>query len=95
MTALESPVLSRKNATAGSTGVARRRFLFSQEKIDRLPCPTNGQRAYYYDAKVRGLAVAVAPLGKKTFVLYRKVMGRPQRITICPYIYLSVDQARK
>lgn len=95
MTALESPVLSRKNATAGSTGVARRRFLFSQEKIDRLPCPTNGQRAYYYDAKVRGLAVAVAPLGKKTFVLYRKVMGRPQRITIGPYIDLSVDQARK
>jgi hypothetical protein len=48
----------------------------------------NGQRAYYYDVKVRGLAVAVSPAGKKTFLPYRKVAGRPERIAIGPFIDL-------
>ena len=82
-------------ATYGSTQVAHRKFNFTREKIAALPNPTNGQRAYYYDTKVRGLAVAVSPMGKKVFIVYRKVMGRPQRITIGPYIDLSIDQARK
>lgn len=78
---------------SGSTSVARK-FHFTRESIDALPLPTNGQRAYYYDAKVRGLAVAVSALGKKTFILYRKVTGRPERITIGPYTDLSIEQAR-
>ena len=44
---------------------------------------------------VRGLAIAVSPLGKKTFILYRKVAGRPERITIGPYSDLSIEQARR
>jgi Arm DNA-binding domain len=38
--------------------------------------------------------MAVSPLGKKTFILYRKVAGRPERITIGPYTDLSIEQAR-
>jgi integrase len=78
----------------GSTLVARK-FHFTRERIERLPLPTNEQRAYYYDLKVRGLAVAVSPAGKKTFIVYRKVAGRPERITIGPYTDLSIEQARK
>jgi len=40
------------------------------------------------------LGVAVSPAGKKTFILYRKVAGRPERITIGPYPDLSIEQAR-
>lgn len=84
----------------GSTLVARpprvaRKFTFTRERIERLPCPSNGQRAYYYDNKVRGLAIAITPAGKRTFVLYRKIAGRPERITIGPYIDLSIEQARQ
>jgi len=78
----------------GSTSVARK-FHFTRDKIDRLPAPSNGQRAYYYDAKVRGLAIAVSGLGKKTFVVYRKVSGRPERITIGPFRDLTIEQARQ
>ena len=92
MVATNSPEV-RRIATSGSTAVARK-FTLTRERVDALPKSTNGQRAYYYDKKVRGLAVAVTPLGKKTFILYRKVAGRPERITIGPYEDLSIDQAR-
>jgi integrase len=78
---------------SGSTSVARK-FHFTRERIDALPAPKNGQRAYFYDAKVRGLAIAVTGLGKKTFILYRKVAGRPERVTIGPYLDLAIEQAR-
>jgi integrase len=91
------PKLAKFNRS-GSTSVAQkfqRKFHFTRERIDALPAPTNGQRSYSYDAKIRGLAVAVTGLGKKTFILYRKVSGRPERITIGPYGDLSIEQARK
>ena len=50
---------SRDYATSGSTSVAQRKFNLTRERIEALRRPTNGQRAYYYDTKVRGLAVAV------------------------------------
>jgi integrase len=85
----------REFATKGSTGVATpRRFHFTKRRIETLPVPTNGQRSYHYDDEVRGLAMAVTPLGKKTFILYRKVAGRPERITVGPYPDLSIEQAR-
>jgi hypothetical protein len=41
-----------------------------------------------------GLAMAVSPAGRKTFILYRKIAGRPERITIGLYPDLSIEQAR-
>ena len=43
---------------------------------------------------MRGLTVAVSSTGRKNFVLYRKVAGRPERITIGLYPDLSIEQAR-
>ena len=62
---------------SGSTRVAqpKRKFNFTKKAVDALASPINGQRAYFYDTKVRGLAVAVSPAGKKSFILYRKVAG--------------------
>lgn len=85
-------------ATGSSTSVARRptrkKFAFTKRLLDKLPLPTNGQRAYFYDAQTRGLTLAVSPAGKKVFVLYRKVQRRPERITIGPYPDLTIEQAR-
>ena len=95
-------------ATKGSTSVANsdplvrsprpsgspRKFGFTKKLLDKLPLPTNGQRAYFYDSQTRGLALAVSPAGKKVFLLYRKISGRPERVTIGPYPDLTIDQAR-
>nr|MBA3916059.1 tyrosine-type recombinase/integrase [Terriglobales bacterium] len=78
----------------GSKSVARRKFGFTKRLLDKLPLPANSQRAYFYDSLTRGLALAGSPAGKKVFVLYRKVAGRPERITIGPYPDLTIEQAR-
>lgn len=83
-----------ENATAGSTGVARRRMAFTERRIAALPIPKGEQRVYWHDQTVRGLAVAVSPSGKKSYVLYRKISGRPERITIGAVADFTVEQAR-
>jgi hypothetical protein len=82
---------------SGSKPVAQpRKFHFTLDRIKSLPRPANKQqRSYYYDEKVRGLAIAVSPLGKKTFLPYRTVSGRPERVNIGPFEDLSIEQARK
>jgi integrase len=40
------------------------------------------------------LTLAVSPAGKKVFVLYRKISGKPERINIGPYPDLTIEQAR-
>jgi len=67
---------------------------FTKTSLARLRPSTTGKRTYYYDRKVRGLALAVTPAGTKTFLLYRKIGGRPERITIGRFPDLSVEQAR-
>jgi integrase len=88
----KSPKLLKLSAK-GSTSVAQR-FNFTKKGLDQLSSPQGGQRAYHYDTHVRGLALAVSPAGRKTFILYRKIAGRPERITIGPYPDLSIEQAR-
>src|SRR6185437_10028388 len=88
----DAPKLLKFNSV-GSTLVARK-FNFTRDRIDALPFPINGQRSYFYDLKVRGLAIGITPAGKKSFVLYRKIAGRPERIQIGPYTDLSIEQAR-
>ena len=67
---------------------------FTKKTIEALPQKLTGARAYYWDSKTRGLGIAVTATGKKTFLLYRKIRGRPERINIGPYPDLSVEQAR-
>ncbi|MFP3477991.1 tyrosine-type recombinase/integrase [Burkholderia ambifaria] len=66
---------------------------FTKTAIDALPLPERGWK-YYYDTKVSGLAIGVGASGVKTFVLYRKVNRKPERIKIGRYPDLTVDKAR-
>ena len=92
-------------ATKSSTGVARqkvseladgekKKFNFNKKNLAVLPPSSTNQRTYYYDAGARGLCLAVSPAGKKTFVLYRKIAGKPERITIGPFPDLTIEEAR-
>ena len=87
-------VASRPTAYLSRPPASERKFNFTKKKLDNLPLPTNGQRAYFYDTQTRGLALAVSPAGKKVFTLYRKVAGKPERITIGFYPDLTIEQAR-
>jgi integrase len=69
---------------------------FTEARVRKLlAAPEGVKRLYYRDPKTRGFMLAVAPTGKKTFLLYRKVNGRPERITIGAWPDLSVEAARK
>ena len=48
----------------------------------------------YYDSKIRGLGVSVTSKGTKTFIVYRKISGKPERITLEKFPDLSVENAR-
>ncbi len=70
------------------------KLTFTKRTLAELRPPHGSQRAYHYDKTVRGLGLAVSPGGKKTFILYRKIQGRPERVTLGPFPDLSVEQAR-
>lgn len=76
-----------------STAEKQNRFNFTKATIIDLPHPEKST-AWYYDEKTKGLMLAVGTQSK-TFYLYRKVKGRPERIKIRAWPDLSVEQARK
>lgn len=69
------------------------RLNFTKRAIDRLPLPTVGV-AYFYDTETKGLALSVGLSGRKSFLLYRKIKGKPERIKIGRYPDVTVEQAR-
>lgn len=67
---------------------------FTKGALADLPTPSPGKREYYYDTKTRGLGICVSPTGKKTFIVYRKINSRPERITIGDIKDFSIEQVR-
>ncbi|MBY0461701.1 MAG: tyrosine-type recombinase/integrase [Alphaproteobacteria bacterium] len=66
----------------------------TKKVLETLHLPSNGKRTYYYDTKVRGLGVSLTDKGSITFIVYRKVSGKPERITLGRYPDLSIENAR-
>ena len=62
--------------------MAIERVHFTKAAIDAFPAAPKGRRAYYYDTKAKGLVVGVTDTGTKSFLIYRWVDGRPERITL-------------
>jgi integrase len=71
-----------------------KRINFTKSAIEALKPPASG-RIYVYDTKTPGLAICVTKAGSKTFYIYRKVDGKPERIRIAPWPDITVEQARK
>jgi integrase len=74
--------------------MADNKINFTKKTLDELPISINDKRAYYYDTKTRGLGVCVLPSGKKTFIMYRKINGRPERINLGNIQDFSIEQIR-
>lgn len=70
------------------------RFNFTKPLLNKLPAPPVGKRAYYYDAKTPGLGLSITPKGTKSFIVYRKIHGKPERITLGRFPELSLEEAR-
>lgn len=101
MIAHNSPKYSKIDADPSKSIVQKsppNKFHFTERRVEQLEAPSKfkqtGRRAYYYDDEVRGLCVAVAPTGRKNFVLYRFVLGKPERIQLGLTSDLTVLQAR-
>lgn len=67
---------------------------FTKATLNDLPLPQKSQRVYYYDTKVRGLGMSITRTGTKSFIVYRWVNGKPERVTLGRYPDLSIEQAR-
>ena len=69
------------------------KFPFSKARLQALEAPTKS-RVYLYDSKTPSLALCVTPAGSKTFYVYRKIQGRPERIRLGTFGELTVEAAR-
>src|SRR5688572_24065579 len=71
-----------------------KKFNFTKAKLESLATPPKNKRGYYYDTRTRGLGISVTSAGTKTFIAYRWINGRPERITLGRYPDLTIKQAR-
>src|SRR5688572_23611605 len=67
---------------------------FSRRLLDTLRPPASG-RTWVYDATLPGLALMITDRDARSFYLYKKVNGRPQRVRLGAFDEITVDQARK
>lgn len=69
---------------------------FTKAALDNLPLPAAGERVTYHDTKVVGLQLRVTSTGTKTFYLFQRVNGKPERVKVGDHTYptLTIEQAR-
>lgn len=70
------------------------RFNFTKRGLEELAPPTTG-RAEHHDTGQPGLTLRVSPSGRKTFYVYKRVAGRPERLRIGGFPELDVPTARQ
>lgn len=75
--------------------MANNKLNFTKATLETLPKPSAGKRAYYYDTKMRGLGVSITSNGTYSFIVYRWVNGKPERVTLGRFPDLSIEQARR
>ncbi|MFO0935522.1 MAG: site-specific integrase [Gemmataceae bacterium] len=69
---------------------------FTTRRIEQLTCPPGENRAYFMDTVAKGLQLCVTAKQTKTFILYRRVNGRPTRVRLGSWPHeLSLEEARK
>jgi integrase len=81
-------------ARDGQRGLSRR-IGFTVDNLTRAKCPAGKNRVWIYDQRQPGLCLMITSTGAKSFYLYRKVNGRPQRVRLGGFPDITVEQARK
>jgi hypothetical protein len=65
----------------------------TKKEVDKVSPPTTGQ-VFVRDTVIQGFALRVTANGVKSFVMEKRINGRPRRWTLGRYGELTVDQAR-
>lgn len=71
------------------------KFNFTKAGLEALPTPPAGKRAYYYDTKMRSLGISITGNGVRSFIVYRWLNSKPERVTLRRFPDLSIEQARR
>jgi integrase len=74
--------------------MATARINFTKATLAALPPAPAGKQATYHDSRIAGLTLLVTPAGAKTFYVYRRIQGRPERVKLGRFPDLTVEQAR-
>ncbi len=68
---------------------------FTKAALLKAPPAPKGKKDYYYDEREKGLVMAVTGTGTKSFYLYKRIEGRPERLMLGRFPDMTVEQARK
>lgn len=69
------------------------KFKFTKRKIESLkPCD---KTVTYHDIETTGLKLTISKAGTYTFMVYRKIKGRPERVKLGNFPAMTVEQAKK
>ena len=69
---------------------------FTKATILNIPLPfEKGKITYYYDKQVNGLGVMIFASGTRTFFLYKRINGKPDKIKLGRFPDVTIEQARK
>ncbi|WP_170756106.1 tyrosine-type recombinase/integrase [Ruegeria lacuscaerulensis] len=75
--------------------MASHRLNFTKAALLKAPAAQKGSRDYYYDEREAGLMLAVTAARSKSFYLYKRIEGRPERLLLGKFPDMTVEQARK
>lgn len=68
---------------------------FTKAALLKAQNAKKGSKDYYYDEKEKGLMLAVTPAGTKSFYLYKRIEGKPERLLLGRFPDISIENARK
>ena len=66
---------------------------FTKRKIESLPVAD--KTITYHDTETTGLKLTISKAGTYTFMVYRKIKGRPERVKLGNFPAMTVEQAKK
>ena len=71
------------------------RLKFTKRALEALPPAPTGARVTYQDTECNGLTLRVTDAGAKSFIVQRRVNGKPERVTLGRFPEMTIEQARK
>lgn len=71
------------------------RLNFTKTALLKTPNAKKGSKDSYYDEREQGLMLAVTAAGTKTFYLYKRIDGKPERLLLGRFPDISIENARK
>jgi integrase len=71
-----------------------KKFKFTQSALKKLDFPMT-KTVTYHDAEIAGFKLTLSKAGSYTFIVYRKIKGKPERIKLGNFPAMTVAQARK